>query len=307
MKGLAVAAFAALLLAPAAQAGPEVTVLLHHPDDDVDIFGFPYSPAGDYFTTRYAPLAADTQRFDFPFFVADGVIPLEKLPDPARPFDSARTAYEEATQTRLAKASPATLRLATTHAGGSAVITVAIEPVAPMADEDLHLMLALAEDPVHYLAPPALTNGIEDHRFTVRAVVDLGAIDLSGPVEAGHTFTLDDAWATDRLIVAAWLQQDAPSPRFDTREVVQATHVALGGEVTQDTKGVLLEMLSATWCQPCLYGDLAIEAVAVAHGAAEPLDVDAGPRYYQAPPSPALALVAAALAGGGIGWWGGRR
>jgi hypothetical protein len=108
--------------------------------------------------------------------------------------------------------------------------------------------------------------------------------------------------------VAAWLQQDAPSPRFDAREVVQATHVALGASVEQDAKGVLLEMLSATWCKPCLYGDLAIEAVAVAHGAAEPLEpATQGPRYFQAPPSPALALVAAALAGAGLAWWGGRK
>lgn len=311
MKGTAVAALLALfalLLVPAAQAGPEVTVLLHHPDDDVDVFGFPYSPAGDYFTTRYATLAVDKQRFDFPFFVADGVLPLEKLPDPDRPFESARVAYEEATTARLAEAAPVTLRLATTHAQGSAVVAVAIEPVGQLSGEDLHLMLAVAEDPVHYLAPPALTNGIEDHRFTVRAVADLGVVDLAGPAELAHTFALEDGWAAERLIVAAWLQQGAPSPRFDAREVVQATHVPLGGSVEQDTKGVLLEMLSATWCKPCLYGDLAIEAVAVAHGAAESLEPGAeGRRYFVAPPSPALALVAAVLAGTGIAWWGGRR
>lgn len=311
MKGLAAAFLAlaaALLLAPAAQAGPDVTVLLHHPDDGVDVFGFPYSPAGDYFTTRYAALAADDGRFDFPFFVADGVLPLETLPDPDRPFESARAAYEDATQARLATATPVTLRLATTLAEGSAVVAVAVDPVAPLAGEDLHLMLAVAEDPVHYLAPPLLNNGVEEHRFTVRAVADLGPVDLSAPTEAGHTFALDDAWATDRLIVAAWLQQDAPSPRFDAREVVQATHVALGASVEQDSKGVLLEMLSATWCKPCLYGDLAIEAVAIAHGAAEPRQPrHEGPRYFQAPPSPALAILAAGLAGAGVAWWGGRK
>ncbi|MEK6976199.1 MAG: hypothetical protein AABY18_07645 [Candidatus Thermoplasmatota archaeon] len=312
MKGLAIAALLALQLAlvlvPAAQAGPEVTVLLHHPDDDVDIFGFPYSPAGDYFTTRYATLAADDQRFDFPFFVADGVLPLEKLPDSARPYESARLAYSDAADARLGQAHAVTMRLATTaQAEGSALVVVTMDPVAPLPDEDLHLMVALAEDPVHYLAPPALTNGIEEHRFTVRAVADLGVIDLTGPAEATHAFALDDGWAVDRLIVAAWLQQDAPSPRFDAREVVQATHVALGGDVVQDTKGVLLEMLSATWCKPCLYGDLAIEAVAVAHGAAEPLALDSGPRYFQAPPSPVLAAVAAALAGAAVAWWGGRK
>lgn len=309
MKGAcaALVALAAVLAAPAVEAGPQVTVLLHHPDDGVDPFGFPYSAAGDYFATRYGPLVADKQRFDFPFFVADGVLPIERLPDPNVPFASARDAYEAATAQRLAEASPATLRLSSTIAGPSAVLAVQVEPVSPLAGEDVHLMVALAEDPVRYLPPPGLTNGVEDHRFTVRAVADLGRIDLTRSANATHTFTLADGWARDRLVASAWLQQDAPSPRFDAREVLQATSAPLGESVEQDTKGVLLEMLSATWCEPCLYGDLAIESVAVAHGAAEPLAAESGPRYFQAPSSPLLAAAAALAAGLAFAWLGGRR
>lgn len=309
MKGAAAAllAMAALLAAPAAEAGPQVTVLLHHPDDGVDPFGFPYAAGSDYFSTRYGPLVADKQRFDFPFFVADGVVPIEKLPDPDVPFEATRTAYEGATASRLAEQAPATLRLATTTAGPSAVLAVHVDPVAAIAGEDLHLMVALAEDPVRYLPPPGLTNGVEDHRFTVRAIADLGRVELTAASNRTHAFTLGDGWARDRLVAAAWLQQGAPTPRFDAREVVQATHVALGDTVVQDTKGVLLEMLSATWCEPCLYGDLALEAVAVAHGAAEPLAADAGPRYFQAPSSPALAIAAAIAAGLAFAWLGGRK
>ncbi len=305
---LAVLAAAAALAAPVAQAsGPEVTLLLHHPNDGVDPFGFPYAGDDAYFMLRYAPLVADKQRFDYPFFVADGVHAIEGPVNASRPFAAARDAYSAAVDDRLGEESPATLRLATTMAGPSAVLGVAVEPVAPLAGAHVHLFVALAEDPVHFLPPPGLTNGVEDHRFTLRAVADLGELDLAGASNATHTFTLSDSWARDRLVAAAWLQAESPGTRFAAREVVQATHVVLGGSVVQDSKGVLVEMLSATWCEPCLYGDLAAEAVAVEHGSAEPLDAGAGPRYFQPPASPVLAVLAALLAGVAAAWWGGKR
>lgn len=304
MKWPTVAALAILLAATPAAAGPEVTVLLHHPDDGVDPFGFPYGPGGDYFTTRYAPLVADKQRFDFPFFVADGVLPIEQLPDPNVPVEATRLAYEAATQQRLATATPATLRVATTASDAAALVAIEVVPVAVL-EESFHVMAALSEDPVHHL--PLLTNGVEDHRFTVRAVVDLGSVDLRTTSNHTHSFPLQDSWQRDRLVVAVWLQKDAPSPRFDAREIVQATHARLGADVVQDSKGVLLEMLSATWCDPCLYGDLALEAVAVAHGAAEPLDLQTGSRYFEAPTQPILTVAFSLLVGLAIAWLGGRK
>lgn len=314
MKGPATAALLAVLATamatlavPGAQAGPEVTLLLHHPNDGVDPFGFPYAGDDAYFFLRYAPLVADKNRFDYPFFVADGLHPIEGPVDASRPFVAAHDAYAAAVDDRLAEQAPATLRLATTVAGPSAVLAVRVEPVAPLPGEHLHLLVAIAEDPVHFLPPPGLTNGVEDHRFTLRAIADLGELDLTAARNATHTFTLGEGWARDRLVAAAWLQQESPGPRFDAREVVQATHVELGGAVDQDTKGVLVEMLSATWCEPCLYGDLAAEAVAVEHGSARPLERDEGPRYFQPPASPAIAVATAALAGLAAVWWGGRR
>lgn len=306
MTWSSVAAAAAVLLAalPAAAAGPEVTVLLHHPNDGVDPFGFPYGPAGDYFTTRYAPLVADKQRFDFPFFVADGVLPIEQLPNPQIPVEATRIAYEAATQQRLATATPAVLRVATTEAQGSALVALEVRPLAAL-DETVHVMVALTEDPVHLL--PLLTNGVEDHRFTVRAIVDLGPVDLRAASNHTHAFALQDGWQRDRLFIAVWLQANAPSPRFDAREVVQATHVQLGADVVQDRKGVLLEMLSATWCDPCLFGDLALEAVAIEHGVAQPLEQATGPRYFEAPHRPVLTVAFALLAGLAVAWYGGRR
>ena len=262
---------ALLLLAPPAGAkespATPLTVLVFHPDDGVDPLGVPYG-GSDAFSVRYAPLVADKARFDFPFFVADGVLPIESLPDPSQPYASALAAYAAAVDERSREQAPVSLRLASATTESQAVVTVGMEPVSTLAGESLHLWVAIAEDHVRYQPPPGLTNGVTDHRFTVRAVADLGAQDLSGPANATRTFALADGWARERLSVAAWLQQDAPTPRFDAREVVQAAHAPLGGLAVQGSKGVLAEMLSATWCDPCLYGDKAMEDLAVSRGVA---------------------------------------
>jgi hypothetical protein len=263
---VAVAALPAPAAAKEAPSSP-LTVLVFHPDDGVDRFGVPFA-GSDPFAARYAPLVADKGRFDFPYFVADGVLPIEAIPDPTKPYVSALAAYSAAVDSRSAEQAPVTLRLASVVAGGQAVVSVALDPVEPLPGEDLHLWVAVAEDHVNYQPPPGLTNGVTDHRFTVRAVADLGKQDLSGPTNASLSIALDDGWTSDQLSVAAWLQQGAPSPRFDAREVVQAAHAPLGGAVAQTSKGVLAEMLSATWCDPCLYGDKAMEDLAVARGAA---------------------------------------
>ncbi len=315
----ALASFIATLLATllaasgTAQAGPQVTILLHHPNDGVDPFGFDYALGSDYFATRYGPLVADKGRFDFPYFVADGVLPIERLPDPDAPYAATVTAYDAAVAQRANEASPVTLHLASTltpatpGSPGIVLATAGIVPTEAMDGEDLHLFFAITEDPVHFQPPPGLTNGVTEHRFTVRAVADAGRVGLRAASDLTRTFALDDEWDAGHLHVAAWLQQGAGSPRFDAREVVQATTATLGESVTQDTKGVLVEMLSATWCEPCLYGDLAVEAIAIARGAATPLSLDGGPRYFQAPSLPWLAVAAAALAAVGTAWWGGGR
>jgi hypothetical protein len=284
-------AAAALLPGPAAakeSPGSGLTVLVFHPDDGVDPFGVPFAGSDAF---------ADKGRFDFPFFVADGVLPIESIPDPSKPYASALAAYTAAVDSRSTEQAPVTMRLASVVAGGQAVVSVALDPVEPLAGESLHLWVAVAEDHVHYQPPPGLTNGVTDHRFTVRAVADLGVQDLSGPVNTTHTVALGDGWARDRLAVAAWLQQDAPSPRFDAREVVQAAHAPLAGAVAQSSKGVLAEMLSATWCDPCLYGDKAMEGLAVARGAAVAGGAEPSSRYLDWSARDLLPVGAAALAG----------
>lgn len=298
---VAVATALAAGAAPASAAEPDgvgLTVLLFHPDDGVDPLGVPYR-GSDPFAVRYGPLVAEKGRFDFPFFVADGVLPIEAIPDPAQPFASARASYDQAIAERLQVQPPVAMTLDSLVAGRQVVASVSVETQTALAGEDLHLWIALAEDHVEYQPPPGLTNGVTDHRFTVRAVRDLGAVDLASPGAANltATFLLDDGWQRSELSVAAWLQQDAPSPRFDAREVVQATHAPLGGRQVQAVKGVLAEMLSATWCDPCLYGDAAIEAVAVERGIAQPGEPAPSSRYLEFAPRDGLAVAVAAATG----------
>ncbi|MEA3166862.1 MAG: hypothetical protein QOJ26_1736, partial [Thermoplasmata archaeon] len=187
MKAALVVAWAALMALglgglPAASGqandGVPLTVLLFHPDDGVDPLGVAYQ-GSDPFEVRYAPLVADKARFDFPYFVADGVFPVESIPDPGQPFASARSSYNQAIDERLKEETPVTLTLDSLVAGRQVVASASIEPRSPLADEDLHLWFALAEDHVEYQPPPGLTNGVTDHRFTVRDVRDLGSVDLS--------------------------------------------------------------------------------------------------------------------------------
>ena len=298
MASAASTALALVVLAAAAgsslavQAQPEdgappLTVLLFHPNDGVDPLGFAATPGNassgeaDPFSLRYAPLVAEKGRFDFPFFVADGVLPIEAIPDPAKPYVSALEAYRAAVRQREAEETPAVLEVSSLEAAGEAVVSVRVTPRTDLTAEDLHLRLAVVEDHVEYQPPPGLTNGVTDHRFTVRAYADLGPIPgmALGRSDHAHTFQLSAGWAREQLTIAAWLQQDAPSPRFDAREVVQATHARLGQQVVAEDKGVLFEMLSATWCDPCLYGDRAAEAIAVEYGVATAASPGAELRY----------------------------
>lgn len=299
MRPLLLLALPLLLVpVPAAAQPPSVqgaTVLLFHPLDQVDPFGVRFAD-GDPFSVRYAAVAAQTGRFDYPVFVADGLDPIQALPDPGRPYQGTLEAYEAAVAARPAVA-PLTLTLSAQQSGPQAVLRVDVQPHAPIQQSQgqaLRLRVALAEDPVRYRPPAPVSNGVVDHRFTVRAYHDLGPIPLETPSNFTATIPLDAGWDAGRLLAAAWVQADGTPGRFAPTEVLQAAHTPLGGTVRQEAKGVLVEVYSATWCTPCLYGDLAAEQVAIRHAGAHPLPEPAS-RYFEAPPQPLLALAAAAV------------
>lgn len=303
--------------------GPALTVLVHHPfPDPADPLGAPLAVGGangttDAFVARYQRYDVGRDGFGYPSLVVDGVVPIEGLPDGDAPYVATRNAYVAALEQRApASASsgvPAALEVVSRFDGDRLLAEVTVVPAVDLSGEDLRLWVAVAEDHVFYDPPAALSNGVTDHRFTVRAVRDLGPLmdlgagpgsDGMAPREAGLVFDVPPSWQRPELYVSAWLQQGpGHGLRFDPLEVVQATtHRGSDPGVTrQDSKGVLLELYSATWCAPCLYGDTVVEELAEERGHPAYINVagGAGARYFQAPGSLLLAG-GAALAGAAL-------
>lgn len=327
-------AVAVLLAAPAAyaqtpgasNAGPAVTVILHHPFlDAADPLGVPFADTGhDAFRLRFAGLAptvADGEAvFDFPTMVADGKIIVSGIPDGAQPFQSTVTAYQNAFAQRLQSPAPVALTVTSSldsdrvHARADVQPLPALQAGAPghLRNASFTVWGALEEDHVQYAPPAALSNGVTDHRFTLRSIQRLATVgDVSVPASVNATFAaagMDPA----QLYVSFWVQRDgvpsasdaatssgATNGTYAPGEVVQATtHRVLDPVPTvQTSKGVLVEVLSAVWCKPCLYGDLAAERLVQQHGlAAQKGIIVTGTRYYQAPSSWLMPVAAAAVA-----------
>jgi len=314
LLGAAAALLAATVPGPAVAQGPgsQAVVLLHHPYDKVDPFGVPFG-GGDTFSARHYAASAEG-TFAFPTFVADGVLPVTSIPDPSAPYISTLANYTSRVESRLAMGSPGTLTLRGTVQGESLQVEVAFLPSAPLADpqhpDAIHLFVAVVEDFIHYQPDPRVSNGVVDHRLTVRALQDLGPVDLSQgqAVRGGHAFALGGAWSGDNLIVAAWLEAQAPFGRFGAGEVLQAAWASADGtDVVQSEKAVLVEVYSATWCTPCLYGDEAAKDLAVQYGKAAQAAAPGGPKYFRAPETPTLAAGATLAACVVIGAWAWRR
>ncbi|MEA3189925.1 MAG: hypothetical protein QOD77_507 [Thermoplasmata archaeon] len=280
-----------LLAASAAPASGQAVVLIHHSRDDVDPFGVALRQ-GDSFSARYAHVAAGAGRFDYPTFVADGLNPIVALPVPAQPYAGTLDAYAAGFAARAAAPAGATLAVQAIPDGKEVRVEVGVAPGQGL--EPVRLWVAITEDHVRYIADSAISNGVEDHRFTVRAIVDGGLVE--GP--ANRTFRLlAGDWDPDFVSAAAWLQAEPNAVRLAPHEAVQAASAKLGAPATvQASKAVLLELYSATWCDPCLYGDLAMEELAVRHAGASK-EAPPAKGYYRAPDS---VLVFAVAAVGGL-------
>ncbi|HET6399380.1 MAG TPA: hypothetical protein VFH47_07485 [Candidatus Thermoplasmatota archaeon] len=291
--------------APSVLPPGRVTVLMWHPNDGVDPLGWPFGPDGaDAFTRRYL----GGRLHDYPMLMVDGVVPVEGLPGDGS-LAATQQAYGQAVGSRLGEAAPATLRIRSGTAarpGGADTVLVDAHVLPNGAlPSGLEIWAALTEDPVHMR--PLLTNGVFDHRFTVRAAVQGPAVGPNG-WNGTLRLPLDPAWDLQRLHVAVWLQQDGGTGlgnAWRPREVAQATHAPLGEAREQQEKGVLVEALSATWCDPCLIGDHALEDLAVAAGAAEPRPRAAATAYLRE--APGLRALAGALLGAAAVLWVVRR
>ncbi len=261
-------------------------VLVHHAlDQGVDPFWVAFG-GGDTFSARYRNVQEQTGRFDYPVLVADGVTVVQQLPDPARPFEGTLAAYTAALTERRDHDAPIALQIAASFQSNAITVQVAARPDQPFdtLGQGLHLFVAVVEDAIHYQPPAPVSNGVTDHRFTVRALLDAGSV----PTMAwNRTVAVPlGTWAHDQLSAVAFVQAGPVAGRFAAREILNAITSPVDGlHRGQTERAVLLEVYSATWCKECLYGDLAIERLAIQQGAAEPLE-PASSGYWQAPAQP---------------------
>ncbi len=294
------------------QPGPEVVVLVYHPyPDDADPLGFPYGPdcsrACDAFVVRHGGKAPFTDGIAFPGFAADGVILQEGLGD-GDAFASTLGMYEQAVQERLAADTPVTLSVATRVLDDAVRASIWIETEASITG-GLRIWAALVEDPVDYRPPAALSNGVYEHPFTVRSVRDLGAIALSPGSEERVDIDMatDSGWDPAHLRLAVWIEQDrAALGTFGPGETIQAVShaVTAAGITRQVDRAVLVEAYSASWCDPCLIGDEALEEVAAAHGLPTGRSLaDADTSYLRDGPIPLPVLLGAGLLGAALFAW----
>lgn len=294
---------------PEVREGSDLVVLIHHPyPDTADPMGFPYEGAGfngtGYYQQKYAAFDPENDGFSYPHLTVDGILPVEGLPDPKVPYQATYDAYQAALSRRLTEEAAAILEIRTQSAADQVLVAAQVLPAGPLPGEHLEAWMALVEDNVHYVAPPAVSNGVINHRFTVRAITNLGPLELGQGVAAQLTaaFALEPQWQRDQLQVAFWVQQGASyGTRFDANEVVQATvHPVQDGTVTRQTaKAVLMEGLSATWCQTCLYGDKVLEDLAQQHGYAAAAKAESA--SYWRPPTHWGVAVAALVGAAALG------
>lgn len=286
-------------------AGPDVVMLVHHPHpDDADILGVPFlddcSRACDAFVARHGGNDMFRDGIDFPGFIADGQIAHEALPPGG--FDATLALYDDAVTQRLDLETPLSITIGTRAVDQEARTSIWVASDQDLGD-GLVLWVAIVEDPVHYQPPPGLSNGVVDHPFTVRYVERIGTVQPSnGEDRVDLVLPLDEEWELARVRVAAWVEQDRGAlGTFEPGEVVQAvSHPVLSAGLTRQVeRAVLIEAYSATWCDPCLIGDEALEELAGMHGLPTGRSLSDDRSYLQSPSIPPF-LLAILAAGGGV-------
>ncbi len=284
-------------------------VLVYHPyPDDADPLGFAFgadcSRACDGFVVRHGGSEPFRDGIAFPGFVADGVISMEGLGE-GQAFEATLAMYEAAVQDRLQADTPVALAAATRIMDDVVRSSIWIDTESSITG-GMRLWAALVEDPVHYRPPAALSNGVYEHPFTMRSLHDLGAISLAPGTQerVDVDFPLDEAWDPEGMRLAVWIEQDrAALGTFSPGETIQAvSHPINGGGITrQEDRAVLIEAYSASWCDPCLIGDEALEEIAEMHGLPTGRSIaDAQDTYLRDGPIPTPLLLVAGLIGAAL-------
>lgn len=266
-----------------------LSLLQYHPyPDDRDPLGVPAANTSGGPRDRMAAYYGATW---FPTAHVDGV--LESANEPGGTVDDPLATYEALVDERAPAGAPATLHLGGRLGPEAAQVNVTVRPRAEVASDRVVLRVVLFEDDVHH--PGA--NGVRDHPFTVRAVDDVGPV----PVEpdrltrSERRVPLNASWDRAELGAVAFLQNEDDRQGLEAREVLQSATYRFdqASPTIQRGKAPLLELYTATWCEPCAPADAAVRTLARTHGAAPPGAADAS--YLV--PADATGLALGALAG----------
>jgi thiol-disulfide isomerase/thioredoxin len=271
-------------------------VLVYHPlpDEQGDPWGVAAMNLGgrnvDWMAGYYA-------AYDFPTAAIDGVNLIAGLPtlEGAGAFQDTYNAYRRSFEARRAEATPVSMRLQATLGDDAVQVNAVVRSLGLVDDRGLVLRFVLFEDDVGFSGG----NGIVNHRFVVRALSPMHPVNL-GPGDFQVTGNLPLAPFVNRenVGVVAIVQNTAEdSTLFGFKEVVQSASwtVRQSGATNQVSRGVLLELYSATWCASCVYGDSATDALADEFGLQSALVSQTGFEYLRSV-QPAGLVFAAAVA-----------
>jgi len=253
-------------------------VLVYHPypDPQQDPWGFPEREANG---TRVAYMEGEYGSYWYPTTVFDGVERVEGATSFLETYNTYAAIYLE----RRIDDSPLRLFLNGALDASNASVAVKAQAKQAVPSPDIALRVVLFEDEVHYDGG----NGVVTHRFVVRSTLHDGPITFNetNAASAQLSASLDPSWNRDQLgVVASFVNRDTTVSDYRPGEVLQSTTYRFDqvGPTIQDSRGVLLETLSATWCDACVYGDGAVDQLANEYGVASSSSQRAGPAYLRA-------------------------
>lgn len=278
------AVLAALAVAPAAAQQPAnapVFVVYHaSPDPEAG------RPDADPFSTPAALPLPGLPPDRLPATRADGVLAADPAPG-GNPDSSVAQVQELQRIVALREAAGAGATLDVDGALQPGLLRVDVNVTAAAALGAVEARVVLVEDGV----PHDAGAGVQQLRDVARLVAPPEAGNLTA---AGATMGFSRDLALPAGVDPARVGVVVSLQRLDTGESVQAASWTprQAGPTHQAEKAVLVEHLTATWCEPCSPSDQAIDLLA-ARTAPAP---EAGARYLQAPDVWALAGLAAGLA-----------
>jgi cytochrome c-type biogenesis protein CcmF len=252
-------------------------VLVYHPypDPQGDPWGFPERERNG---TAVGYMEGAYGAYWYPTTVIDGFERVEGATSFLETFNTYSDLYLE----RAVQDSPFRLFVHGALADSDADVTVKAQAKGALPSGAIDLRVVLFEDEVRFEGG----NGVDTHRFVVRAVLHDGplAFNETGAADAALQAALDPTWDRTHLgVVASLHNRDVSSAHYRPDEVYQATTYRFGqvGPTIQDRRGVLLETLSGTWCDACVYGDGAVDELANEYGIASSAALRAGTNYLR--------------------------